>query len=79
MTETTKSTYKTAPRFDGDRRRYATWLKKLTMWIAMTDVDKDKQALVIVRALSGIAEDIAINLDIDALRDADMVDVTPPS
>ena len=76
MTETTKTTYKTAPHFDGDRRSYATWLKKLTMWIALTDVDKDKQALVIVQALSGVAEDIAINLDIDALREADLVDAS---
>ena len=59
MTEI-KTIFKTAPHFDGDRRSYATWLKKLTMWLALTDVDRNKQALVIVQGLSGTAEDIAI-------------------
>ena len=55
MTETTKTSYKTA--------------------LTETDVAL-RPGLVIVQALSGIAEDIAINLDIDALRNADMVDAS---
>jgi hypothetical protein len=56
------------PPFDGDRRAYATWVKKLSMWLAMTDVEPKKQALLIVQALSGAAEDIAVNMDIGDLK-----------
>jgi hypothetical protein len=47
------------PRFT--KSEYALWLRCLAIWLAMTDAPRNRQALLIARALESQAEEIAIN------------------
>lgn len=77
MSQEYKSAFKTCPPFDGSKAAYAAWLKKLSMWLALTDVPPEKQALLIIQNLGGAAEAIAINIDIPALKQGGEEDAAP--
>ena len=53
---------------------YNQWKNKVTMWCELTTLDKKKQAFSLIFALSGKAEQIALEMDHNDLKQDDGVD-----
>ena len=56
------SELKNPPSF-GDGDNYQTWRNELDMWVFVTDVKVEKQALAVVLSLHSQGKDIALELD----------------
>ena len=66
------SGFKNPPSF-GDGDKYETWRNELDMWVLVTDVKVEKQALAVSLSLHGQAKAIALELDKTKLNAADSI------
>ena len=57
------SGYKNPPSFGDGETSYEVWKQELEMWVLVTDMKKEKQALAVVLSLKGQAKAIALEID----------------
>ena len=70
----TMATVRVDPPALSDSGDYNQWKNKVVMWRELTLLDKKKQAFSIIFALSGKAEQIALEMDHNQLKQDDGVD-----
>lgn len=61
------SNYKVPPGFD-EGKPYESWKNEVAIWTRVTELEKDKQALAVVLALSGRAWEMAMETPVDDLN-----------
>ena len=62
--------YRIPPGFD-ERKPYETWKNEVAIWSRVTELEKKKQALAVVLALSGSARETAMEIPVDDLNKDD--------
>lgn len=61
------SNYRVPPGFD-EGKPYESWKNEVAIWTRVTELDKDKQALAVVLALSGRARETGMEVPADDLN-----------
>ena len=68
------SGYKKPPSFGDGENSYEMWKQELEMWVLVTDMKKEKQAIAVVLSLKGQAKAIALEIDKALLNAVNGVD-----
>ena len=63
---TTSASFKTPPALSKSSS-YENWIKEVSIWQKLTDLDRKKQGLAILLSLEGKAKDAVLELDVDVI------------